>query len=273
MSYVTIMVHAEADGELPAYLGIAADLAARFGSHLIGIAARAPMSVFLAEDARRGNLAGERHLQDMTTLLDRQGERFCAALERAPRPVEWRSVLDFPTEAVAREARAADLVIAGREQGARDPSLALAPARLVLTAGRPVLLVPPGATALQLRRIAIAWKDTREARRATRDALPLLREAESVLIVAVRDPGEPESPTGVEDVERFLARHGVAATAAQSHRSEVTVTDTLLAVTEAENVDLLVAGAYGHSRLGEWMFGGVTRDLLRRSPTCCLFSH
>jgi nucleotide-binding universal stress UspA family protein len=187
--------------------------------------------------------------------------------------VEWRSVLDFPTEAVAREARAADLVIAGREQRARDPSLALAPARLILMAGRPVLLVTPGVTALRLGRIAIAWKDTREARRATRDALPLLRAAESVLIVAVRDPGEPESPAGVEDVERFLLRHGVAATAGQARGAEVTVTDTLLHAIEAENVDLLVAGAYGHSRLGEWMFGGVTRDLLRQSRTCCLFSH
>jgi nucleotide-binding universal stress UspA family protein len=232
------------------------------------------MSVFLAEQAKVDPAPTESHLQDMKSLLDLKGQQFCAAVGGSDPRVEWRSMLDFATDAVAREARAADLLIVGKAGEIPDPFRALDPGTLVLKAGRPVLVVPRSVATLAPRRVAIAWKDAREARRAVRDALPLLKFAESVMIVAVAEAGSGHrAEQHVRDVAGYLTRHGIKIIAERIRPSDASVTDALLRLVHDENIDLLVAGAYGHSRLGEWAFGGVTRELLAHSPVCCLFSH
>jgi nucleotide-binding universal stress UspA family protein len=210
----------------------------------------------------------------MKSLLDLKGRQFCATVGGSDPRAEWRSVLDFPTDAGAREARAADLLIVGKAGETPDPFRALDPGSLVLRAGRPVLVVPKSVATLGPRRVAIAWKDAREARRAVRDALPLLKFAESVMIVAVAEAGSGHrAEQHVRDVAGYLTRHGIKIIAERIRPSDASVTDALLRLVHDENIDLLVAGAYGHSRLGEWAFGGVTRELLAHSPVCCLFSH
>jgi nucleotide-binding universal stress UspA family protein len=267
-------VHVDVDDELGGRVRIARDLADRFRAQLIGVGAWAPMSVFLAEEAKVDPEPGEPHLQDMKALLDQKGGQFCAAASSGDRRAEWRSVLDFPTDAVAREARAADLIIIGNAPENRDPFRALDPGSLILKAGRPVLVVPKFVGALSPRRIAIAWKDTREARRAVRDALPFLRQADSVMIVEVSESrGGEEASRHVKDVASYLSRQRIEIVAERVRPADVTATNSLLRLIHDENIDLVVAGAYGHSRLGEWAFGGVTRDLLAESPICCLFSH
>jgi nucleotide-binding universal stress UspA family protein len=77
----------------------------------------------------------------------------------------------------------------------------------------------------------------------------------------------------LKDVGGFLARHGITVVGERVRAPTVTVTDTLFHLVEEERIDLIVAGADGQKRLGEWIFGGVTRDLLATSPVCCLFSH
>ena len=268
------MVHVDADNDLSGRVGIAADLANRFQAHLIGVAGWAPMSVFLAEAAMTDSEPTVPELQDMKSLLDLKGKQFRNVVGLGPR-VEWRSILDFPTEAVAREARAADLVIIGSAREDRDPFRALDPGSLLLKAGRPVLVVPTSVTALAPKRIAIAWKDVREARRAVQDALPFLQKAESVMILEVTEDGDKGDSIihRTKDVTGYLTRHRIEIIAERMQPAEASVTDTLLQLVHDENIDLLVAGAYGHSRLGEWVFGGVTRELLAESPVCCLFSH
>jgi nucleotide-binding universal stress UspA family protein len=207
----------------------------------------------------------------MKSLLDRKGSDFRTQLGLGGRRFEWRSVLDLPTDAVARAARAADLVVIGNRRENADPFRALDPGGVLMQAGRPVLVVPDAVHALPARHIAVAWKDAREARRAVRDALPFLRRAENVMIVEVVE-GADNAPSG-KDVAAYLGRHGVKVVTERVRTAEVTVTNTLFRLIESENIDLLVAGAYGHSRVGEWVFGGITRDLLADSPVCCLFSH
>jgi nucleotide-binding universal stress UspA family protein len=133
--------------------------------------------------------------------------------------------------------------------------------------------VPTEIDHLHANRVAVAWKSTREARRALSDSLPFLHDAEKVFLVEVCVEHEAEAVRRrVSNVMSYLARHRITtATALMSHAANVT--DELLGIVRKENVDLLVAGAYGHSRLGEWVFGGVTHDLLYKSPICCLFSH
>jgi nucleotide-binding universal stress UspA family protein len=144
-----------------------------------------------------------------------------------------------------------------------------------MQAGRPVLVVPPGVSVLHGRRVLVAWKDTREARRAVADALPLLTQAEEALVLeVVRDDDEREQARRrVDDVVAFLVRHGAATRGDVLESRGRVVADDLLLATERQGADLVVAGGYGHARLREWAFGGVTRDLLARCPKCCLLSR
>jgi nucleotide-binding universal stress UspA family protein len=129
-------------------------------------------------------------------------------------------------------------------------------------------------TTLEPRRIAIAWKDVREARRAVRDALPFLRQAGSVMIVEVSEGDEgAHALRRAKDVAAYLSRHRIDVVTERVRPDEVGATNSLLQLVHDENINLLIAGAYGHSRLGEWAFGGATRGLLAESPICCLFSH
>ena len=274
MSYATLMVHVDVDGKSSGRESVAADLAARFHAHLIGVGAWAPMSVFLAEEAKLDPDPTEPHLQDMKALLDQKGRQFCAAVASGDPHAEWRSVLDFPTDVLARECRSADLIIVGNGRESSDPFRTLDPGSLVLKAGRPVLIVPESVASLSPRHIAIAWKDVREARRAVRDALPFLQQAENVMIVEISEGDEGDRILRqIKDVVGYLTRHRIDIIAERVRPAEVTVTDALLRLIHDENINLVVAGAYGHSRLGEWVFGGVTRDLLAQSPVCCLVSH
>jgi nucleotide-binding universal stress UspA family protein len=206
-------------------------------------------------------------------LLDQKGQEFHAAVGKLSGCAEWRSELDFPTELVAREGRAADLIIIGNKPEGRDPFRALDPGTLLLKAGRPVLVVPEKVSSPSLRHVAIAWKDEREARRAVLDALPFLQQAETVMIVEVIESGRDQTLRGVKDVANYLARHGVKTIAERLRPAEVSAANSLVRFIEDENIGLIVAGAYGHSCLGEWAFGGVIRDFLVDSPICCLFSH
>ena len=271
MSYATIMVHVDVVGELGAHVKVAGELATRFRAHLIGISGWSPTSVFLAEEAVQDPIPSIPPLQEMRSILDAKGQQFYAAFDIDGQTVEWRSGLDFPSDYIAREARAADLLVIGRQFRSEDLFRSLDPGELILKAGRPVLLVPNEVTSFSGKRIAIAWKDTREARRAVVDSLPFLEMAESVTIVEVC---KDEFPSKLDDVAIFLGRHRVNVTSERMQPiRDVTTTECLLQFIRSENVDLMVAGAYGHTRLGEWIFGGVTRALLRESPICCLFSH
>jgi nucleotide-binding universal stress UspA family protein len=269
MSYATLMVYVE---NAPSRIRLAADLAKRLEASLIGIAARASMPVVTGEDAAIDSALLDQENAGIKAFLDKAGEDFRAATSEYRIPVEWRSAPDVPDEFVAAEARAADLLIVGQISAAAYRSLEVA--SLLLKAGRPVLVVPKDVATLAIRRVVVAWKDTREARRAIRDALPLLSLAESVFLVEVCAWGaEANAMPRLKDVGRFLAQHQISNVTERVLPDEPIAGDVLLRFVQEQSADLIVAGAYGHSRLGEWIFGGVTRALLTRSPACCLFSH
>ena len=120
----------------------------------------------------------------------------------------------------------------------------------------------------------IAWKDTREARRAVRDALPLLQEAQRVSIAEVTSEGMEESAVArIADVARYLAHHDVSVGQQTGIAADESEGNVLLRLAREQDADLIVAGAYGHNRLSEWVFGGVTRNLLTTSTVPCLFSN
>jgi nucleotide-binding universal stress UspA family protein len=143
-----------------------------------------------------------------------------------------------------------------------------------MRAGRPLLVVPPGTGNLDTKHVTVAWKDTREARRAVWDALPFLKSAESVHVIEVAERDDLDAAVArTADVVAYLARHEVNARAEARTKREKSVADELILVSEQVGADLIVSGGYGHARLREWAFGGVTSDLLEHSPKCCLLSH
>jgi nucleotide-binding universal stress UspA family protein len=138
-----------------------------------------------------------------------------------------------------------------------------------------VLVVPDGfADGCPGRRALVAWKDTREARHALQNALPYLRTAEYIKLVEVAEEVlELTARERLDDVEKYLLRHGIAVNTKEVLRPQRSISDQLRDEAEKDGADLIVAGAYGHTRLGEWVFGGVTRGLLQKSDVCCLFSN
>jgi nucleotide-binding universal stress UspA family protein len=275
MSYATIMVQVDADGALSGAVRVAAQLADRFQSRLIGISSWVPRPPFaFGGVVVDPELTPEDIAKRMAALRGR-GEAFKAAVGLGEQKAEWRCAQEFPTPYTIREARAADLLVVSVERRTFDPYLFPDPGSLLLGAGRPVLLVPPGISSLEGRKVVVAWKDTREARRAICDALPFLERAETVVLTEIyQSPdGVTYGQEGLNDVAKYLAAHRIDAVIRRLQPLEGTAEDSLLKVVQGEAADLVVAGAYGHSRLGEWIFGGMTQALLGRSPVCCLFSH
>jgi nucleotide-binding universal stress UspA family protein len=134
-------------------------------------------------------------------------------------------------------------------------------------------VVPPGIDRLDFSRILVAWKDTREARRAIRDALPFLKLADEVVIAVAKTPGAEDADAQLADVSSYLARHGVRVAQQISSVGGEDEEVVLLDLARQHRVNLIVAGAYGRTRLSEWIFGGVTRHLLLSSPVPCLLSN
>lgn len=180
--------------------------------------------------------------------------------ERAKRTLEWRSEEGDQQTVAGIHARYADLVVAAPDV-ARD---------LVFTAGVPVLAVPDGAKAKAPKRILVAWNGSREAARAVRDAGDLLAAAEAVTVV-VFDP-TPGRSIGT-DLSRLLASHGVKVEVRELVSKGGEIGGLLLDEAKTGGADLLVMGAYGHSRFREWVLGGATEEALADSAIPLLLSH
>jgi nucleotide-binding universal stress UspA family protein len=273
MSFATLMVHVEIAPKTDARVRLAANLAERFASTLIGISASV-LPPYPAENAYFVTKEFyEQEHQDILTALKQTEASFRSAVGSGGRNLEWRAAVDLPETYVVAEARSADLVIVGQSREPVDICRSLDPGTAILKTGRPVLVVPPGVDTLKAERILIGWKDSREARRALQDSLPLLHRAKSVTILEVCEDGvEAAGRRRVDDLAQYLTRHRIIVGTVTKAATEP-VADQLMKFARADGADLIVTGGYGHSRLGEWIFGGVTRDLLKSSPMCCLFSN
>src|SRR5262249_981453 len=168
MSFSTLMVHVDIERDCEQRVQVALALAGRFQATLIGVAGSALWPAFMAGDVAL-TTSNEYDAQKVMARFDERGNAF-RAQGRSLKQSEWRSALESSGELLLREGRAADLLIIGRRRSGGDYD----PGVIVLRAGRPILLVPDTVAALPLRRVVVAWKDTRECRRAVRDALPFL---------------------------------------------------------------------------------------------------
>ncbi len=262
MGYKTILVNLDIDGPVVPTIKAAADFAQRCQAKLIGFcAADAPLLVTGVEG---GEMAAEAW-QMMRKEIARRFEALRVEFEKIVShtvEAEWRDGFESPSQGLARVARIADLIVMNASEGAAtgDAFRTCNLGSAVLQAGRPLLIAAKGADRLQTKKATVAWKDTRESRRAVADAVPLLAMAEEVDIVAVADEIDTWLRESLADVASFLAGHGIQA---RTHAIEgANDSDALISFLKQSQADLVVSGAYGHSRLREWVFGGVTRSLI-----------
>ncbi|GEO99581.1 universal stress protein [Methylobacterium haplocladii] len=270
MTYANIMVAVDPGADARSRVRLAGHLTDDFGSRLIGVAAERPdyAAVPIGPTPGGSYVLPRLHeacldgLKRAHTLFDEAAAGF--------QRIEWRSDLDSPSHFMLQHAAGADLIVVGRPEDDPDTSPFYAdPGDLVMQLGRPLLIVPPDVDRLDAARIAIGWKNTRAARRAIWDAMPFLKRASAVIVCTVDEGGEDLG----EQVVRYLATRGIHAFTARTDARGASLGEALVDVACESAADLLVTGAYGHSRLQEWAFGGVTRDLLAGAPICCLMSH
>jgi nucleotide-binding universal stress UspA family protein len=275
VSYRILMAHLELGRSNAGVLGIAGDLAQRFDAEVIGIAMCQPMQIIYSEGYVPGDIINEDHDQRDKEIAAAEAE-FRQVLQARAGRLEWRSAVtpDSLTDYLTREARSADLIITGVDHNASvfDHSRHVAIGDVVMHVGRPVLVVPAAAKP-GFDSVLVGWKDARETRRAIADALPLLQKAARVAVVELAPGvGLEAAQLRLNDVVRWLDRHGVAAEAIV-RQSTGEDARQLEAVAVERQAGVIVAGAYGHSRVREWVLGGVTRDLLLRAERCALVSH
>jgi nucleotide-binding universal stress UspA family protein len=280
MSFQTLLVHVEPD-ELPdPRLALAVSLANLFNAELIGIGAEAYGTSGLV-GGYGPEYGGAEIYANLAANVDANlalaEKKFQAVADSVRQGTQWRAAVQYPADKIAAEARAADLIITSHyARAAASNYTAAAPGTLIMQTGRPVLVAPPGAEKLAVANIVVAWKETREARRAVSDALPLLRNAHSVLLVEISNStgSAPAARHRLEDVRAHLRRHNVESGVMVVAEARIgSAADQLLDIAEQQRADLIVAGGYGHSRLREWAFGGFTQALLSQTRHAVLFSH
>jgi nucleotide-binding universal stress UspA family protein len=281
MALKNIGVFVDATPEGEKRIDYAATLAHQCGAHLAGIHVvsavrpehRADYYV-IGEKAIRASLAWQKASDEAaTTDVRRQFEAISAKRDLS---AEFRVIRRGGSdEDLILSSLHSDLVVIGQRELQEMPGY-LAPERLLLASGAPILVVPSGWKSEPIgKNILVGWNASREARRAVADALPFLVEAASVTLLVV-DSDKRARRHGEEpgaDIALYLARHGAQVEVAQVSSRGSPVADIILSYAADHGADLIVIGAYSHARSIEMVFGGVTRTLLKQAPVPVLMSR
>ena len=275
MSYKTILVHLDGDARNTQTLRMASDLAGRFDAHLAAVYALEQPLFAAAMDP--GAAAALTFQVELDSQMQAKAREMVKAAERqSGRMIEWRAVSGNTVNNVIMHARHADLLVMTQEDRSQklgiDPSFV---ASVVVGAGRPVLMVPyAGEFEACGASVLVAWSGTRESARAVADALPLMKKAREITVVSFNpkgDSGWGDLPGA--DIGLWLTRHGMKVNVRQQKSEEVDVGNQILSLASDLGSDLIVMGAYGHSRTFEFVLGGVTRTLFESMTVPVLMSH
>jgi nucleotide-binding universal stress UspA family protein len=273
MEIRSILVNVDIGAPDTASLHYAIDLAGKFEAELIGVAADQPVVMYAAMDS--GATAVDAYaieLAQIETQLKRAEEAF-QSLVPASIPRRWRAYVANRTASLIETAHLADIIVTAPRTGSMFSTQNLTNlGELVLSSGRPIIDVADASSSAALDTICIGWKDTREARRAVSDALPLLRLAKDVVALTVTEGEYSAERSSLDDLVGWLKAHGVVARADVINNPDGYI-DVLETNAMSLDADLLVIGGYGHSRMREWLFGGVTRSVLGANTLNRLISN
>lgn len=265
----TILVELADDSGLEPRLQLARGLADRFDAVLIGMHVMPPpfipasygeATAYIGPDLLEAQRKANRKIAERVQAVFRSvcGEGSGAV---------WQEAEGDRGDLLAQAARTTDLLLARHAKfGGTDVPDVLD--QLVTAAGVPVLALPSGFAGDLGRTVVVGWNGSREAARAVHDALPFLRAAKGVILCAVGGQAE----TSLAAATAMLRRHGLAVQPHKVGEPDGNAGEVLLAQAAAHAADLLVMGAYGHTRLREMVFGGATRHVLREATLPVLFS-
>jgi nucleotide-binding universal stress UspA family protein len=278
MGYKTILVHCDADPRVAHRLAIAVELAKRDQAHLVGVHIQEPFEAppMFAGSAAMGNLFALFEETAKTNLATAKAA-FAKAVKGTELSTQWRSEDGYVDARLPVHARYADLMVLGQsDPGAPSFAPLDLPETMALSTGRPIVVVPHvGAPAECGRTVMLCWNASRESARAASDALPLLQAASKVIVLCV-DARSSNYGHGAEpgaDVASWLARHGVKVTVQRDVAFDSGVGSVILSRAADHEVDLVVMGLYGHSRLREMVLGGASRTLLASMTVPVFMSH
>ncbi len=268
----TILVQLESGPAASALLQCALDLARAENAHLTCLAVT-PLNSFVTADPFGGIYAMPTVLAAITEVEETLRAELETRLAGEDFSWEYRHVNGYPPAAIAAHARLADLVVLGKPTTGHAGREAMALlGEVVLNVSAPVLAVPETARGIDASApAAIGWNGSIEAANAVRAALPLLRRAASITVIAVAEENAHDLPDA--DVCDYLSRHGLTASLECLEAGEPNVAEALLRTLDEVGAGLFVMGAYGHSRVREYMFGGVTRRMLSDLPVPLLLAH
>jgi len=277
MSYRTILVHVDRAPSAGARINLAAQLALREGAHLVGAAMTGVPRYMLAGSPYEGSgVMLAEYLRQANEQADVALAKFDELANRATCSFEHRRDNVDEYAGLCLQARYADLVVlsqadpADRDQGGLLQDL---PEQVVLHGGRPVLLVPrSGSFDVPSRRALVAWNGSMQAARAITAALPLLRGVAQVTLAVFGAEKDDHGAEPGADMALFLARHGLKVEVLRRPLSG-DAGEAILSMAADFNADLLVMGAYGHSRFRELIMGGATRSVLAQATLPVLMMH
>ena len=275
MTIKTILALADGGNGTASTLQTALAVARRFGADLDVLHVRADVETMVPVigEGMSGAMV-EQMMSAMAQTVDTRAAKARAAFSEvcagADVKAVWRDTTGRETDVVASAGRLTDLIIIGRPDAETETPLAATLDAALFDTGRPVLVAPPAVPPSIGARAVLAWNGSAQAARVVAGALPILRKAEQVTVVTVGEIGRSPSAT---DLVAYLGRHEVRATHEAIAADHGPVGAALLKHAKQIQADLLIMGAYGHSRLREMILGGATRDVLGVSDLPLLMAH
>ncbi|MCZ6837885.1 MAG: universal stress protein [Alphaproteobacteria bacterium] len=273
MSYKTILLGLVAgEPRNEAIMNTAIGLAASQGAHVTALYMIPPFKIPVYDGVPFPSGFTDHYYANEEAAAAPVIEAFEAALKaQGDVTGEIRIRRKLPLDALRDNASCADLIVLGQpHENGHEPATDSLIGVIALSAGLPVLAVPWVGDYDSLgRNVLLAWTRQRESTRAAREVLPLLEAAERVLVLRVNPPDDGREA----EIGAYLARHGVKVDIKDITVNDISIADAILNTVSDEGCDLIAMGAYGHSRVREYIFGGVTRDILRHMTVPTLFAH
>ena len=273
MTIKHILVHLDSQRNLVATAEAACSLAAASQAHVTGFYVIPHINIPTYAESRIPSDIVKVHDEAAQVAADDAGSEFDRIAGNAGCSHDWQSVKGYADRLIIDRARYTDIVIMGQSRASKaSPHTVAVENHVIMGCARPVLMIPAKGISGRLgNRVVVAWNGSRESVRAINDAMPFLEGAANVEVLTI-DPGRNDGDIPGADICQYLARHDVNAEAATA-KSRGTTTDTLLNYARDNNADMVVMGAYGHSRLREFVLGGATYNMLQKSDVAILMSH
>ena len=269
------MVHLQLGHANTAVLQAATQIAQRCNAAVIGLVVGQQTLMIYGQGYQLVDFF-DREQTVLQEKIDAEEVLFRAAFKGHAKSIEWLSIVTMEpaVDYVVAHACCADLIITGTTPSDfyEGPNYANA-GGIVMQAGRPVLAVPVASQAFKFDNMLIGWKESREARRAIADAIPLLQLATQVTVFEIVQKDDKDAAAKrLNDVVAWLISHGIAAKPLVSIATETDAAQ-FIAIAKQHGADIVITGAYGHSRFREWVLGGITNELLQNAHFNAFLSH